>query len=245
MKCTIIGAGSGLPHPDFHQSSLIVEVQQKVFLVDCGEGASRQILKHGYNKDRIDAILISHYHPDHVSGIFMLFQMLYLEKRTKPLQVFLPENPSSLIDVMHMFYTFEQKFSFELLVYETESIGQFYPEITSYQTDHLSGYDEIIKKHGFNNKLKSFSFCFNESGKKLLYTSDITTLHNIKQISDEADIVIIDALHPEADLIKNIKLKPKKKVILNHGISKYLKDWLDNNPSQHYELVSENSTYVL
>ncbi len=242
MKYTILGAGSGLPHPDYHLSSLVFQTNQGNFLIDCGEGTSKQLIKHKFDHNFLNAIFISHYHPDHIAGIYMVLQMLYLQGRTKPLNLFLPERPAAFIETMHMFYTFEQRFPFALNVYEVLETGQYYSNISVALTDHLTGYGEFIKSQQYPNTMHSFCFNLRDDNKTLVYTSDISTFSNIQPILENADVIILDALHPDAELIISLIQIPDKYLILNHGISDKLKIWMDNNPHNNVYFAQENVT---
>jgi ribonuclease BN (tRNA processing enzyme) len=245
MKCMILGAGSGLPHPDFHSSSLLLEMKDCNILVDCGEGVSKQLLRHGFNKDYIDAVFISHYHPDHVSGLFMLIQMLYLEGRTKPLMLFLPERAAALMETMHLFYTFEQRLTFALKVHEVSEIELFYPNVSVALTDHLVNYAEFIRNHNSPNLMQSYCFSFTEEGKSMVYTSDITTFTNLQGFLEKADYIIVDAIHPKSELIISLGKLPAKRIILSHGISESLSTWMKMNPDPHFELAREDVYYKI
>lgn len=245
MKFVILGAGSGLPRVDFNLSSLVVQMNGCNLLVDCGEGTAKQLLKHGYNKNYIDAVLISHYHPDHVSGIFMLLQMLYLEGRNKQLDVFLPERISDLKDAIHLFYVFEGKFPFKVVYHDMKELSCLYPAAKAHNTDHLLGYRDFIEYKKYANQLSSYSFSFCESSKVLVYTSDITTLNNIEKIVDEASVLVIDAMHPSLEEIQKIQTSDNKRVILTHGLSDKLSKWLRENPVNPYEIAQEDVVYTL
>ncbi|HCX72326.1 MAG TPA: hypothetical protein DHM37_01275 [Candidatus Cloacimonas sp.] len=92
IKLHILGSASALPELNKHHAAIMVSYSNQNQLWDAGEGVSEQILKYGYDKNFIDDILITHFHPDHISGIFMLLQMLYLQGRTKKLRIFIPED---------------------------------------------------------------------------------------------------------------------------------------------------------
>lgn len=245
MKFTILGAGSGLPHTDYNSSSILVQTSFGNFLADCGEGTSRQLLKNGIAINDIDAILISHYHPDHVSGIYMLLQMFYLLNRTKPLKLFIPERISAFIDSMHQFYLFQQKFHYDLEILEMDSIRKNYQSIAAVQNDHLHNYIDFINKYNYPNSLKSFSFSFSDDGKNLVYTSDINTIKELSDILNKASCVIIDALHPQADKVISIADNPDRLIILTHGISLELESWLSKNNYPNIIIAVENKTYAI
>ncbi len=245
MNCVILGAGSGWPHPDFHSSSLMVAATDKHYLLDCGEGTSRQLLRHGFNSDFIDSVLISHYHPDHVSGLFMLLQLYYLEGRTKPLDLFLPEMPERFLEAMHMFYTFEQRFSFPLRVHEMQEAENLCPGLKVFPNDHLAGYHGFLKKSGYPNPMRSFSFAVEENGESLFYTSDLKTFHNLRPALDSADLIILDGQHPEAGLIIDFAGQAKGRIILTHGLSEAMRQWLQANPGHGIEMAREGKSYEL
>jgi ribonuclease BN (tRNA processing enzyme) len=129
MKFILLGTGSGMPELDKNQSSLYVNVNGKHLLFDCGEGVSKQLLKHHLDNNVLDAIFISHYHPDHISGLFMLLQMLKIQKREKPLQLFLPERPAALVETLQFLYTFIQKFTFPLHILDCEESELYFEEV--------------------------------------------------------------------------------------------------------------------
>jgi ribonuclease Z len=245
MRYMILGAGSGLPDLETHQSSIVVQTANANFLLDCGEGVSKCLLRHSFNGNFIDAILISHFHPDHVTGLFMLLQMFYLEGRTKPLRLFLPERPAAILDTMHLFYTFEQRFPFTLKIHDVTELDLYYDNVSPALTDHLSGYADFITSQHYLNPMQSYCFSISEAGKTLLYTADIATFNNLQHVLDRADQIIADALHPAAELIMSLLDYKADKIILTHGVSAALKDWLQHNPHPRFEFAQESVTYQL
>lgn len=243
MKCTLLGISPGLPHPEYNLSAVLVHVKNLNILADCGEGTARQLLRHKAGKDFLDAIIITHYHPDHVAGLFMLIQMLYLEGRKRPLPVFLPECPGCFTDMMHRFYTFEQRFSFKLTVHDMEELETAFPDVKPLPNDHLCGYKDVIRKNNYANLMRSFSLQFQEHGKSLIYTSDLGTFNGLQDELSAADLIVMDAMHPAAELISGFAINYRGHLVLTHGISPKLKTWLEANPRNNIELAQENRTY--
>lgn len=66
----------------------MVEIQNRYFLVDCGEGAQMQLMKHNANLHRIQHIMISHLHGDHFLGLTGLIFTMHLLRRTNDLHLY-------------------------------------------------------------------------------------------------------------------------------------------------------------
>lgn len=69
-------------------SSQLVEIQNRYFLVDCGEGTQMQLMRFHANLHRINHILISHLHGDHYLGLMGLIFTMHLMRRTNDLHLY-------------------------------------------------------------------------------------------------------------------------------------------------------------
>ena len=67
----IIFLGTSASAPSIHRglSAQVVKHDEHRFLIDCGEGTQRQILKSGIGFKRLNRILITHGHLDHILGL--------------------------------------------------------------------------------------------------------------------------------------------------------------------------------
>jgi ribonuclease Z len=219
VKIQILGAGSGKPHRDYHLSATYIEFGGRKFLFDCGDGTYRALMEYGYDGNTLEAILISHYHPDHVSGIFMVLQMLYLQKRNAPLHLFLPERLTDFTTAMELFYTFTERFSFQLHLHLMPEIAGWQDGLFAIPTDHLTGYVPLVQKKRTVHTFHSYGLMLTEDGKQAILSSDLKSTQPLLPYIEGTDILIIDALHPNADDIWNLLPQIRKKLILSHGIS--------------------------
>ncbi len=69
MKITILGTGTATPVLNRNASGLVVEAAGSLVLVDLGPGTLRRLCEAGIDYKDIDVILITHFHPDHVSDL--------------------------------------------------------------------------------------------------------------------------------------------------------------------------------
>ncbi|SDH93357.1 RNAse Z [Bradyrhizobium sp. Rc2d] len=77
---TFLGTSASVPSVERNHPALLVEAAGKRILVDCGEGTQRQLLRSGAGFRRLDRILLTHAHLDHVLGIPGLFSTLGLRQ---------------------------------------------------------------------------------------------------------------------------------------------------------------------
>lgn len=91
MKLTIIGPWGGYPKANEASSGYILQQSGFNLLIDCGSGVLSFLQNH-IEPENLDAVLISHYHADHVADIGVLQHALlirkYLNKEIKTLPIY-------------------------------------------------------------------------------------------------------------------------------------------------------------
>jgi len=69
FEITFLGTSASAPSPKRNLPAYLVQHDEHRFLVDCGEGTQRQILQSGVGFKRLNRILITHGHLDHILGL--------------------------------------------------------------------------------------------------------------------------------------------------------------------------------
>ena len=83
----ILGCGSALPTTRHQATSQIVDVRDKLFMIDCGEGTQVQLRHSRLRFNRLNHIFISHLHGDHCFGLIGLISTFALLERTADLHI--------------------------------------------------------------------------------------------------------------------------------------------------------------
>ncbi|MBW7962227.1 ribonuclease Z [Bradyrhizobium sp. BR 10261] len=77
---TFLGTSASVPSAERNHPALLLEAAGTRMLIDCGEGTQRQLLRSGAGFRRLDRILLTHGHLDHVLGIPGLFSTMGLRQ---------------------------------------------------------------------------------------------------------------------------------------------------------------------
>lgn len=196
IELQILGSNSAAFAHNRHHTSQLLRVQDKYFLIDCGEGTQLLIKKYKIKLSRINQILISHLHGDHYYGLMGLISTLHLYGRKTDLFIYGPPGLSEIItlqlkhsatrlsyDIIYKEWVPEQS----EIIYEDDKLT-----ITTIPLDHriaCSGYlfQEKVKKRGINknklskkltpaqaNALRNGQDLLDEEGNILFYNKDVT-----------------------------------------------------------------------
>lgn len=84
---------------DRHPTAQIVNFNEQLFLVDCGEGTQLQLHRYGIRSNKISHIFISHLHGDHYLGLVGLLSSMNLHGRKSDLFLY---GPAPLIEVINL-----------------------------------------------------------------------------------------------------------------------------------------------
>ncbi|MDA9430770.1 ribonuclease Z [Bradyrhizobium sp. CCBAU 51627] len=84
---TFLGTSASVPSAERNHPALLLEAAGQRMLIDCGEGTQRQLLRSGAGFRRLDRILLTHGHLDHVLGIPGLFSTLGLRQTSDAMTI--------------------------------------------------------------------------------------------------------------------------------------------------------------
>ncbi len=189
LKITFLGtAGSMITKS---RTNLAVLVDEDL-LIDCGEGTSQKLLAILGDLSKIETILISHGHADHIMGITsLLWAMWLVSKRTKDLKIIGPEYIETLVtSLLKLGYTPLDRLTFKI----------------NYELDTSS--ENIFFKATLHNPT-NFAYRIERRGKSLCYTGDTAPCEGLVELAEKCDVLIHEAAFP--DELSNLAHK------LNHS----------------------------
>ena len=87
-KVIILGSSNAVPSRDHENTHLVIIGDERTILVDCVSNPIVRLEQAGVDFNDLTDIVITHFHPDHVSGVPLLLMDMWLMGRTKPLNIY-------------------------------------------------------------------------------------------------------------------------------------------------------------
>jgi len=111
FKVHILGCGSALPTLRHNASSQVVEVREKVLMLDCAEGTQMQLRKCRVRFTKLSHVFITHLHGDHCFGLIGMISTFGLLGRTATLHVHAPKALGPELERQIKFFTHDLGFN--------------------------------------------------------------------------------------------------------------------------------------
>ena len=134
MKLTILGCYAATPRTFTNPTSQLLDIKNRLFLIDCGEGTQVQLRKNKIKFSKINHIFISHLHGDHFFGLVGLVSTFSLLNRTTDLHIHGPKGIKEII-------TMQLRLSNSWTNY-----GLFFHELTSTESEIIFEDDKVLVK---------------------------------------------------------------------------------------------------
>lgn len=99
MKLTILGCYAATPRTFTNPTSQVLEINNHLFLIDCGEGTQVELRRNKIKFSKIKHIFISHLHGDHYFGLVGLISTFRLLNRESELHVYGPKGIKEIISL--------------------------------------------------------------------------------------------------------------------------------------------------
>lgn len=144
MYVVFLGTGNALPSVERANTALAVAAGRGAHatLIDCGGDPFRNLLRAGVDAARLDDVIITHAHIDHIGGLPSLIESLRIAGRTAPLRIFGNAHVLQVIRGLLEVYAFELTLDnwpfpltfHEIAAGERQAIGAFQVEVCA--TEH-------------------------------------------------------------------------------------------------------------
>ncbi len=87
-KVIILGSSNAIPSKDHENTHMVIVGEERTILVDCVSTPVVRLEQAGVDFNDLTDIIITHFHPDHVSGVPLLLMDMWLMGRKKPINIY-------------------------------------------------------------------------------------------------------------------------------------------------------------
>lgn len=201
----LCGTGSPMPDPSRAGPCQAIIAGKKMYIVDVGEGASRTFSPNGIRLDYAEAILLTHFHSDHINGLGdLMIQRWANTGADEPLKVIGPRGTNEIVTLINQFLSHDRD-------YRIMHHGDLMP-VSGYggrasEFDIMPGEQKMILDDG-ELAITAFAvdhggihpavgYRFDYKGRSIVISGDTSKSESLEAASENADILVHEALNPE------------------------------------------------
>lgn len=196
FELTILGTSAAVPTHNRYLSGQVLNVQDDLYLIDCGEGTQFRLTECHIKRTKINQIFISHLHGDHFFGLFGLLTSLAMSGRTEPMDIFSPEGLEEIVAVMFKNSLYQSPFPIRFQAIRFEE-GYEGPSLPIFENAKLT-----VSAFPLWHRIPTVGYVFKEKkALRHILADQITAFHipydKINDIKKGADFNLKDSLLPE------------------------------------------------
>lgn len=239
IKLTVLGSGSYQPELNRHSAAHLIQIGRQNIVFDFGRGALDQLMKLGINYYDIDAIFISHTHPDHFSelGSFLHISLAEPGKgkfRKKEMTIY---GPAGFKKIMEYFYrafdlrSFKPKYRVKIREMKPgHAIKEKDCRVTAYPVVH-------------SQRIKSVAYRLTDGRKIFAYSGDSADCPGLRKAVKNADLALIETSHPDSLPWMHLTAPEAGKIAQETGVKKLVLTHASPYYWQKFDLRKEAKKY--
>ena len=211
MKITFLGTSDGVPRKGHFCTSTMVEVGERIYLIDAGAPVAELMLNHDKHPNQLKAFFNTHAHGDHIVGLLPLISLCGWAFPEAQFELYVPEQ--RVADAFHAFSEalIGRPVRNERLPFKVYGAGEIYDDgfvkITAIPTGHCQ-------------PRPSYAFLMEAEGKKVLFSGDLAYgLGDYPAIAseEELDLFVCEMAHfDEEEIAARLATCKAKQLIFNH-----------------------------
>jgi ribonuclease Z len=215
-KVIILGSSNAVPTKEAENTHMVILGKERMLLIDCVSNPIVRLEQAGLDFNNLTDIIVTHFHPDHASGIPLLLMDMWLMGRQKPLNIYGLHYTLDRVETMMNLYNWSEWPHFFPVVFYRLPSDEMTPVLTCDDfIIHASPVQHMIPNIGLRIQ-------FPQTKKAMAYSCDTEPCQQVVRLSANVDVLIHEATgespgHSSAKQAGEIGQKAEaKKMILIH-----------------------------
>lgn len=213
LHMTICGAGG--PMPDIKRSGPCVAIiaGEKIFLVDAGTNGVRNLARMRYPLGNITAVLLTHYHSDHIDGLGEVATMRWVaDANTAPLPVIGPEGVDQVVAGFNSAYGLDTGYRHEHHGDTVAPLSGKGMSAISFDLPPKGELTTVYDEGGLTIQMLAVghmpvnpaaAYLFTYEGRTILVSGDTVKSANLQHFAKGVDLLVHEALSADLLMIMN------------------------------------------
>ncbi len=186
-RVIILGSSNAIPTRDSENTHMVVVGQERMLLIDSVSNPILRLEQAGLDFNDLTDLIVTHFHPDHASGIPLLLMDMWLMGRQKPLNIYGLHYTLDRVEGLMGFYNWSEWPNFFPVVFYRLPAREMTPVLTCPEfIVHASPVHHMIPNIGLRIE-------FPGSKKVMAYSCDTEPCDEVVRLSAGADVLVHEA----------------------------------------------------
>lgn len=186
VKVIILGSASSIPDVNHGNTHLAISNQNRFIQIDCGGNPIVRLSRAGLDYNQLTDLFLTHFHPDHVSGVPLLLMGMWLLGRQAPLRIYGLQSTVERVEKLMDLFGWKDWPNFFQVTFRTLPPKNMFLAMDDEFRVYTSPVRHLIPTMGMRVEVV-------ENGKILAYSCDTSPCSSVRELASGADILIHEA----------------------------------------------------
>jgi len=192
FKATLLGTGCPVVSQRRYGAGTLVECAGKCFLVDIGSGVTQRLVQAGSNGARIDSLLLTHLHSDHLVDLYQFIISAWHQNRDRPQVIYGPPGTQAFVDAQMNAWKAERTLRIEFE--KRSSTAAFNIKVIEFEDSHKIMFESDARVSAVRVEHPpvepAFGYAFEAAERKLVLSGDTRPCDALVKAAMNADILV-------------------------------------------------------
>lgn len=217
MDITLLGTGCPAVHTERYGAGQLIRHSEKgeggqsetQILIDCGSGVTQRLVGAGSSGAKLDAILLTHLHSDHVIDVYQVIVSAWHQGRTIPQRIFGPTGTRKFIE--GLMAVWKEELDLRIKHERRPSTAALELDITEIKAGERLVFGEVVVDVVAVDHQPidpAFGFIFTATGTKIALSGDTTYCPALIEASLGVDLLVHEVfVHREMHVVEGVRSK--------------------------------------